>query len=603
MIIKSIKQLSILLILSTFIFGNTILAKNTKHKYKLIRGKGNNTDIDDRIYAKYDKEFIVKNDLIYEKESKLLFTGIMHGYYHDGKVKEFEISCKDGKLDGKFIKYNYRNNLKEYETWYKNGKENGKSTHWYETGHKAYEKFYKNGVLDGSSTSWYYENGNKKEASTYKNGIYDGKVTRWYKNGKKSFFTFYKNGVYNGKHIMWDEKGNKIVEEFYKNGEKDTSAKANNHKNIKKRIYNPVIASNYNFSAKKKNTYNKNQIYCEKLKKIKNNKLSEKQKKDISNCNDIPLGYYSIEKEYNDCMESRVYKIFASHYLKPQGKNNYKPYYLYNFDLEGAWATTGGVGEYIIYKLHGGQDITHINIANGYVKDKKTWKNNSRVKKLKVYLNGKFFAILNLKDTQFNSFAIDEIKTNIDGIEIRFEILEIYKGDKYNDIAISEIYFNRDVRCCFTKGTKISTLKSNIAIENLKIGDKILTYDMKTKKIKETTIKKLAKQKHNNIVTYTFKDGKSVTTTTDHPFMIESKGWSSLTPKISKNYKGMKEIKKIKTGDQFKFFTKDNKITTNKLINIKYLNTEKMTYTISELSSGNNFIANGFLVSVEKIKK
>ena len=58
-----------------------------------------------------------------------------------------------------------------------------------------------------------------------------------------------------------------------------------------------------------------------------------------------------------------------------------------------------------------------------------------------------------------------------------------------------------------------------------------------------------------------------------------------------------KSIEKIILGDLF--LATNN---TDKLIAIKYLEGNQETFTISELRTGNNFIANGFVVAVEKLK-
>jgi hypothetical protein len=91
--------------------------------------------------------------------------------------------------------------------------------------------------------------------------------------------------------------------------------------------------------------------------------------------------------------------------------------------------------------------------VNGYVKSQTAWRDNSRVKKLKMYVDNKPFAILNLADSrQEQTFKFDplgygdredwKILQAKPWWTIQFEILEVYKGDKYDDTAITEIYFN-----------------------------------------------------------------------------------------------------------------------------------------------------------------
>ena len=64
-----------------------------------------------------------------------------------------------------------------------------------------------------------------------------------------------------------------------------------------------------------------------------------------------------------------------------------------------------------------------------------------------MYYNDQPYAILNLKDRRdCQQFEIGllgyEDKEKAPAWSIKFEILEVYPGDKYEDTAISEIYFD-----------------------------------------------------------------------------------------------------------------------------------------------------------------
>ena len=139
-------------------------------------------------------------------------------------------------------------------------------------------------------------------------------------------------------------------------------------------------------------------------------------------------------------------KIKASSSLKQQGNINYEAENIYDWNYKNVWAegVSGyGIGEYIIF--HDGpyiDDDLKVIISNGYVKSEAAWKNNSRVKKLKLYCAGIPFAILNLEDSRSEQiFKFPELPASYDEWELKFEILDIYKGEKYDDTVISEIYF------------------------------------------------------------------------------------------------------------------------------------------------------------------
>lgn len=146
-----------------------------------------------------------------------------------------------------------------------------------------------------------------------------------------------------------------------------------------------------------------------------------------------------------------VGKIKASSTLKSQGSKNYKADNLYDKDYETAWVegVKGyGIGEWIEYKNVANRldgfpvPVWTIKILNGYVKSNKAWKENSRVKRLKVYSNGKPKCILELQDSRsLQVFDLDKYDFFDVGATIRFEILDVYPGTKYQDTVISEIYF------------------------------------------------------------------------------------------------------------------------------------------------------------------
>jgi hypothetical protein len=105
-----------------------------------------------------------------------------------------------------------------------------------------------------------------------------------------------------------------------------------------------------------------------------------------------------------------------------------------------------GDGEKLFARLNGNgkvRDVSFwgIRIANGDQQDSVTWKAYSRVKRLKVYHNAIPVLIVNFEDKMGVETA--KWKPNLmrlnDGDLITFEILEIYKGDIYNNVAISDL--------------------------------------------------------------------------------------------------------------------------------------------------------------------
>lgn len=143
------------------------------------------------------------------------------------------------------------------------------------------------------------------------------------------------------------------------------------------------------------------------------------------------------------------YKVKSSSILSSENKTTYDTKNANDLSYKTAWIegkSGEGVGEYLEYYFKSNSPrITKIIIANGYMKTESTWKNNNRVKKLKLSINGKQFGILNLEDSRSDqTFELGTFGHNKNGTDLilKFEIAEVYRGDKYNDTAITEIYFN-----------------------------------------------------------------------------------------------------------------------------------------------------------------
>lgn len=94
------------------------------------------------------------------------------------------------------------------------------------------------------------------------------------------------------------------------------------------------------------------------------------------------------------------------------------------------------------------ETVTHLYLLNGFRKNEKTYYENNRIKTLKLWVNGKDCGTLELKDRPFKvindfNFAYEADLLNNERLNkvksIEIEILDVYKGTKYNDTCISEI--------------------------------------------------------------------------------------------------------------------------------------------------------------------
>lgn len=168
-----------------------------------------------------------------------------------------------------------------------------------------------------------------------------------------------------------------------------------------------------------------------------------------------PIGELIFLKGCSWYCGGSVKSIKSSSELKENNGINYSPKNAHDFDKNTAWIEGNseyGIGEYIEYcfdfsemkNYNGKLGINKIILANGYKKSKTAWKNNSRVKQLKVYINDEPYAILNLLDAfEIQTINISEIKFPVNKTtRLKFEITQVYKGQKYKDTAISLLMFD-----------------------------------------------------------------------------------------------------------------------------------------------------------------
>lgn len=300
------------------------------------------------------------------------------------------------------------------------------------------------------------------------------------------------------------------------------------------------------------------------------------------------------------------YKITSSAYLKDEDKITYLPDNIHDFDLFTAWVpdiSNGAIGKKINFHFKPfAPRINEIIIWNGYIKNSDLWKANSRVAKFKMIVNGKPTAILELKDVnKTQSFKIDPIQStdSTKDLILTLEILEVYKGTKYADVAVSEINFDGLDVHCFSAGTQITMADNSTKnIEQITKNDWILSFDNHTNKLIKSQVSALIQTRHSNLLKLKF-SGREIVTTDDHPFWRTDKNWASINPtKSNNNYDQDIEVKQLILGDKI-FIPAENKFIT--LIEIENISDEQMTFTI-ELTTGNNFIANGLLVKTERPK-
>ena len=146
--------------------------------------------------------------------------------------------------------------------------------------------------------------------------------------------------------------------------------------------------------------------------------------------------------------------------------------------------------------------------------------------------------------------------------------------------------------CCFVKGTKISMSDNTIRnIEDVKIGDIVITYNEETKEQEPGEVIGIASPLKSNIVEYKLSDDVIIKSTTCHPYWVVNKGWSSFSPLLTKELYDF-DVEQIEENDIL--LTIDSKeVIIDKITEL--ITKKVMTYNL-KISGNHTYYANGILV-------
>jgi intein/homing endonuclease len=143
-------------------------------------------------------------------------------------------------------------------------------------------------------------------------------------------------------------------------------------------------------------------------------------------------------------------------------------------------------------------------------------------------------------------------------------------------------------------GTKITMFDDKkIDIENLEVGDIILSFNIKDKVYEEKKVKSIKKIMYNRLVRVTLNSGIQLTMTSDCPFLAE-KGWVSVDPELTKSNTKYTDVKRCQSGEFALFYN----VTSTDYVEITVIQgiMEPTQTYIVELEGDGAIIANGFLV-------
>lgn len=145
---------------------------------------------------------------------------------------------------------------------------------------------------------------------------------------------------------------------------------------------------------------------------------------------------------------------------------------------------------------------------------------------------------------------------------------------------------------CFVGGTKITLADGSLVnIEDVKIGDLVLSYNFKNEYAEPQPVEGIGAKKVQKTVTYTFEDGSTLEATLDHPLYCKENGWVSKDPDYTSAVYSLSTAE-VKPGCDIMKQDKTSSIITKVEVNEK----ETIVYNLKTVAVNHNFFANEYLV-------
>lgn len=326
-------------------------------------------------------------------------------------------------------------------------------------------------------------------------------------------------------------------------------------------------------------------------------------------CDEMDPGYYGmISGGCSWYCGGGPMEVRASSYLSSQGATTYDPGNAHDLDYKSAWVEGKrgyGIGESLIYHFNAhAPRITEIIVANGYVKSESAWKSNSRVQQLNLYINEVLYARLHLDDSRSaQHFSVEPIGhlSEVDGIipedapdwTMRFEIAAVYEGDRFDDVVISEIYFDGiDVHCLAADTPVLMADGSSLPIEAIRPGMEVMGYRSLTGERLSAKVRSMANPLHVHLAAVRLANGNTLQITPDHPLLGADGQWYAVdAAKAMADYPHVL-VKPLVPGTLLS--GADGPVAVG-AIAMQHGSTQ--TYTITALDGADAFIAGGVLVA------
>jgi len=148
---------------------------------------------------------------------------------------------------------------------------------------------------------------------------------------------------------------------------------------------------------------------------------------------------------------------------------------LFDKSLHTAWvegAKVEGIGEWVLIKFDYSKKIEDIGIFNGYQKSARLFEDNNRVRELEISVSDGSKKVVTLQDVK----DVEWIPLNKRIQWIKFKIVSVYRGGKYNDTCLTEIIFSHEeifnvvdkaFKSYFAEGNSIDALYNTYGQDNV----------------------------------------------------------------------------------------------------------------------------------------
>jgi hypothetical protein len=142
-----------------------------------------------------------------------------------------------------------------------------------------------------------------------------------------------------------------------------------------------------------------------------------------------------------------IQQITASSVLEPESHRgevrHYEANLAFDSDETTAWVPKeGGIGQWIMVNFKSPSSITSISVFGGYGVDARRYESNNRPRAVRVTFSSGNSETLRLEDKM--KLQHFELPRPVLTDSVKIEIIAVYRSERHDSTAISEIIFNRD---------------------------------------------------------------------------------------------------------------------------------------------------------------